>query len=893
MMSQQTVGLAGWKYGSGKVAAFTKAINYENIASNENESLFVRLFLNACLWATRNNNIYFYSGRTVSIIKTTNTIFDNRLASLLSSLQIFSSVILSEPWYLEESFQDQNTDFNLYVLIPSYSAFGGVKMPDNRQQRLINRVGGGSGLIIAEWFHLLQSIPTKRSFSFSNNASAGLFTISPLKIEKDFLVFSKSSELLYVEAMNDESISSTVPKTFILNNIALDTPFTGHIVQMDEAKDNATIYWATDLSGSATTTTTTTTTTAIPATEEIKMKIGKLNLINSCGPQKLYLDGPYKNYFALEGDDLYLTKYMENEEKILLNVVAEDYFLSQRFNKIVETLEIDFVNCFAPISRPKDGSGPAFSFRANGPIKAAWGQFAPTGIITPFDDYFFVGEGKAENPAIAAIGGTHGDYNALWMQVNNGGTISYSITASTESIIYHNNYSFTGDVGGLFLIKNTKTSNIKPSQHNTDLFSSLYDYQVTSVYANQTVSNYLLIEDPNELDENDERVRGDVFLILYLRKDIINSERDDRVYTTLYFGTTTTTPPPQFAYNVIIQNNVPQSTTTVNQLTFINKAQNNINLQQFFFLIPNGSLVLENIQAIPTSNVINVTMNNVNNQKQVVVTLTSMPAGGGLATVVLNGATNTTTTTAPPPQYSITVNMLNKVNNVTLNNPSNTDPAGYNEVSTYTFSSVAGLTFNTFSYAVFSGYEYRDNNKPTVFIDSQNPADMVSLTGSNPITVNRTSNINGNISVPIIVPVGGGTIDLELRSPDPVPTTTTTTTTTPPPCDNSIYIICQQVLDCVEGAGGACTPSANSYQQLIFSTCCGLTNEQVMEIIREYNNASENATLDDMYGSECGLTITEFFAPCLPKDSNGDCQETFHNEIIDVISCGSQFNPLP
>jgi hypothetical protein len=66
-----------------------------------------------------------------------------------------------------------------------------------------------------------------------------------------------------------------------------------------------------------------------------------------------------------------------------------------------------------------------------------------------------------------------------------------------------------------------------------------------------------------------------------------------------------------------------------------------------------------------------------------------------------------------------------------------------------------------------------------------------------------------------------------------------------------------------------------------------------MEIIREYNNASENATLDDMYGSECGLTITEFFAPCLPKDSNGDCQETFHNEIIDVISCGSQFNPLP
>jgi hypothetical protein len=67
---------------------------------------------------------------------------------------------------------------------------------------------------------------------------------------------------------------------------------------------------------------------------------------------------------------------------------------------------------------------------------------------------------------------------------------------------------------------------------------------------------------------------------------------------------------------------VPQSTTTANTLKFTHKAQNNINLQQFFFLIPNGSLVLENITitVIDNSDVINVTMNNINNQKQVVVT---------------------------------------------------------------------------------------------------------------------------------------------------------------------------------------------------------------------------------------------------------------------------------
>ena len=77
-----------------------------------------------------------------------------------------------------------------------------------------------------------------------------------------------------------------------------------------------------------------------------------------------------------------------------------------------------------------------------------------------------------------------------------------------------------------------------------------------------------------------------------------------------------------------------------------------------------------------------------------------------------------------------------------------------------------------FNYSTFSGYEYRDANKPTVIIQSQNPAGMVTT-----VTVNKTSNLNGTISVPITVPTGGGTIELELSQPNPVATTTTRTTT--------------------------------------------------------------------------------------------------------------------
>ena len=64
----QTVGLAGRQYGRGRVVATSKALANENFLP-QNTDFFVRFFMNACLWATRNSG----ANRVVSIISTGNT----------------------------------------------------------------------------------------------------------------------------------------------------------------------------------------------------------------------------------------------------------------------------------------------------------------------------------------------------------------------------------------------------------------------------------------------------------------------------------------------------------------------------------------------------------------------------------------------------------------------------------------------------------------------------------------------------------------------------------------------------------------------------------------------------------------------------------------------------
>ena len=113
-----------------------------------------------------------------------------------------------------------------------------------------------------------------------------------------------------------------------------------------------------------------------------------------------------------------------------------------------------------------------------------------------------------------------------------------------------------------------------------------------------------------------------------------------------------------------------------------------------------------------------------------------------------------------------------------------------------------------------------------VRLASPTPADVVSLQDISVTKGTRwsggTNNVltKGYINIPVEMPEFNSEVVLRLgtnandHSEPDLTTTQPPPTTTPEPCDDTIYIICQQVLDCVEDADGECQPSSNSYQQL-------------------------------------------------------------------------------
>jgi hypothetical protein len=1009
--SEQTIGAAGHTYGNGRVAALSKAINLENL-SDINKDSFVRMFMNVCLWATRNAK---NTGRGVYIFGNNNSEFDQKMVSLFNSTGYFSATLVA-PWYSDESLSFNTTGTCLYVVCPSYGAFSGNRMNDDNQFGILNDVYvNGVGLVLCEWFHLLQSIPAKRSFSFTNPTFYdyqqvswllegdghlnGLIDASPFNIPHDYLIFTDADEIKYSLQYENDSISFAVPKLFSLDSNIIDTPFNAHITQLTSIKDSADIFWLTDLT-SPLPPTTTTTTTPPPDGVKIKAKVFDLNLLNVCGPQKLYLEGQDKDKFELIGNELFLTQMLYFPTTLSIEVVAEDYFENERFNRVVEHLEINVLECNHPITLPKDGTYPAYSFRLNGgAVQKAWGQFAPTGVIKPFTDWEFYGRGTQEHPAIACLGGKHSDNNALWMQVNEGGEYSTKITTSFEEHYTFNSYSLS-DYARLFLVTNTEENESLPQQHLEDIENWSSQPHVTelgldsnidifdNVFYGSGVYNFSFnSENPNAVDDDGNVLTKDIFLILYLKKDMIRSEYDDRVCAEIVFGQTTTTPPPEFDYGVFINNKIDEDLTIVR--VFPN--QPDVEVTSFSYTAPEGDNPEDNvvtlritlpgqfvfdtdkdiiIKASDIENALNLNFGQIsisdftlinnsdhitisirsftNNSITLDVTLINMPEFGGLSEILLdaNFITTTTTTTTLPPRYPVTLIFSDLIDNASFQHYRASFYYPDGRWSGYilpecisdlhcTYQFPAGQAYVTFGYYTSQGYEYRPDQEPTgdfpgsqppinelyTFYDrptvtqiiSQTSPNMVSLPSPKPnsggdgnISVSRGSSgessansTYGYIFIPINVPPLGGVIRLQLgyggpTDPNHPDVTTTTTTTAPPePCDNSIYVICQQVLDCQEDSIGNCTPSSNSYQQLILSSCCNISQSAMLAAVVAAKNLPAGSTLADIYGSDCVPTNFELFAPCLPKQEDGSCQETIHNEVLDVILCPALDNPLP
>lgn len=934
----QTVGLAGRKYGRGRVVATSKALANENFLP-KNTDFFIRFFMNACLWATRNSG----ANRVISIISTGSTDLDQTLLTLFQQTTYFSPQI-DTSWYSDTQFIS-NAD--LYILSPSYSAFDGVKMPDHKQLHLINNVEySGAGLFLGEWFHLLQSIPSKRSFSLSSNDNQGLYKLSPFNISKDYLIYTDADEILFTQEVFNDSTSSSIPKSFVLDNNIIDMPFRGHIVQIGSVTNDSVIYWSTDIPTDDVTTTTTTTTTTIKPYEDIMLKVFDLNLINACGPQKLYLDGENSDKFKLEGNSLYLTKLIEEEQELMVNVVAEDYFENERYNRVVEQLVINFVDCSSPISKPKNGEGPAYSFRINGDlVKKVWGNVTPTGVIQPFDDWSFSGKGNAESPTFVCLGGTHSDVNTIWMQVNNGGEISANIYADLEDSF---NTSNILDRAQLFLIQNSGEYQTHPYQHTGDMTDFDKDqphivkpYVVSSNEAynffreNGFYNFQFNVENPNSVDENGNPLIDDIYLVLYLKKDMIRSENSDRICANFFFGTTTTPPPEEFDFVVFIVNEVPNTSVSFNG-NIVSAIQYSSIATEFpennfktISINAAGNFILNNdITANEDSEYISANIrSSTSTGKLIDITLLEMPEGGGSTILTITGSVGTTTTTTPPPEYDVIVSVVSDL----------IEGAYLDDYVLTTYGPANSLRYVRFIWRTEEGYEYRPDTSPTgngpgsidppyTFYDRPTITEIIFETKPNmtrlptptPASYNASynneisvgkgiwwssgSNINivGYIYVPVIIPALGGEIKLRLGTnqhphDEPDLTTTTTTTQPPVPCDNSVYVICQQTLDCQNTPNNTCEPTANSYQTLVLSSCCDLSESEMLDVVRSYNQSSSSATLNDMYGLRCHPSDFEPLALCLPKDLEGNCQETIHNQILEVIPCGFQMpnNPLP
>jgi len=937
----QTLGAAGIDYGLGRVSALSKAINLENLGSH-NEDAFVRMFLNVAMW-TRRGPYESNSGagavlnpnNRVGIFRNDNEEFDDKLRELFQSTGM--SVSMLQPWYEVESFTGRNNYFDLFVLIPSYSALDGLKMSDTAQFQILSAIrNNGTGLIIAEWFHLLNSIPAKRSFQFDNPDDfnigwqdpnqpkiKGLIDCSPFKIDEDYLVFTDVDEIIYtVEDIND-STSFAIPRTFSLSNFALDTGLRGHITQITSIKDNGIVFWNTDLSdGGPTTTTTSTTTTLVPYTD-IKLKVGYFYLENACGPQKLYLSGDHSDFFVLEGTDLFLTKNIIEPQKLNFNIVSEDYFENERFNRVVEHVEVNFIDCDQPVTLPKSGARPNYSYRYQATqVQNTWGRFAPVGVIVPFDEFSFTGKGTGEEPAVACLGGKHNDSNVLWMQVNDGG----------EYHIELNKYASVSDDMEIYLIANDNNSNTQPQQH--------YDaFQLSNIALQNHVERFVIpwntsrfrynfsinVEEPNVVDENGLTVTGDAYLVFHFKKDLYRSIDEDKVCATITFGTTTTPPPPEYDFVVFIRNEAPSTRVSdsdgdgLTAFKFTSIATTDIieNVRTFYINTTVAGEIFKNLHIIESSPYITLDIRSDGTQSKTIdVTLSEMPEGGGSTTIVITGdppATTTTTTTTQPPRYNVRVSISDNLEGVYLDSLMKQAELP------------VGLYIFTFFWYTNSDTEYRLDNtapsstpyryydRPTItHIISQtveSPTPMVILpsptpssqSGNNMITVGRgisdwnnnfdNGNTRGTIYIPVMVPVLGGDIELYLGGDEPDTRTTTTTTQPPEPCDNTIYIICTQTLNCVDDGDGGCTPDSSSYQDISFTTCCEISDSQALSIIRTHKGSS--GSLSQLYSSECSQFNFDLLAGCLPKDSSGNCQQTVHSQIIDIVSCGSFENPLP
>jgi len=660
------IGLAGWEIGvaRGRVGAFTKAINAQDL----NNAAFRRLFINAVHWSARR------SSNSIVLLSSENALFDSLVTEVLNSAGYSTSVY--SKWYSFSGHPGGLGQYGCMLLLPSYNPFGGTRMPDAGQLQILNEVrNGGMGLVISEWFHYLQSLPSKRSFSLTSNVLLGLHEISPIIIE-DYVTYSDPEKIVFSKNAEQDSISYNIPEQFTVSSKGYAVGYDGTISQISTAKPNATIFTFTDVFARGTTTTTTTTTIA-PA-RNIKLKVADVNLIDYCGPHVVTMDGPNKDYFLLENNELFLTENTGSTGIYSVTVSVNDLFNPKRFDTIQKTYNLELARCDPPISKPLDGSGPAFSYRGlsvNGNnMQNLWGLQTPYGVISPFTDFSLNGEGSPDDPIIAWLGGQHGDTNALWLQINKSGLLNWNLRISSEP---------NRDYASVWIVSASGAKATQHTQQYNQEYINLAKYKplvpTLSTDPNFIFSTSQLTGTSTSVGSRNIDIplndKIKTFLVVTYAKDEKKSIDDDKIYAQFFIGTTTTTtttttsttpapttsttttttePPPNYTYTLNFVDNITRGSISPLSLTVVYPVGRDTHVGSLYYYVDDPGYYFA-IQPTVQNAFAPISFTYYNNNR-IDFYLNTMPENGGSQTIIITGqavpittTTTTTTTTTPRP----------------------------------------------------------------------------------------------------------------------------------------------------------------------------------------------------------------------------------------------------
>lgn len=688
----------------GRVCAFTQAFHTRDLQAGNGRNNVAALISNAVAWAniTKGSNIAYFD--------TEDTEFNAALETLLTG-----TVTKLSPFYTTVSdFTDYNNK-DLYILFPNYNAQKGNHMPDNVQQYLINRVkDNAAGLVLGEWFHFMQSVntPTKRSFSFRGDGTIigqavddtkGLFTLSPLSFG-DFIDIDKPTKTNYIKNIVEDDMSYRIPPSFpvrhtfgaAFNTTGYDGIFSSVTGVQPEviatgvgfSENHSIFYYRDDIAD--VTDTTTSTTTAAPVQADIKLKVAEISEDSSCGPMKRTISGQHANLFEIEGNSIYLIKNPSSRDNYKIKIKYEDLFSPKRFDDFYKDINLPIRECGTPLSEPLGDYNLVWGWDAG--CREAMNSIAGSTVDRishpKSSDYSFSGEGTPEIPIVAELGGTACSQNVMWIQVNEAGTLSYELSASSDCQDDDTNVYCSGndqannrtnaDWGNLYLASGV---NLYPRQHSSALSDSLSygdDVTVTPIIGSSVgVAGKSLVRtgsSPFPINFNPSSTNK-VFILFVYSKDKSISLFEDKVKVKLLLGTTLPPDPIVYQFTVFLINRVTNTNLSSHNddrpdrrtIVLKRRAGENIvdnqsdpltsplhvNDLDISLVVESGFELLLNPQytIIPSTSPVSITVDG-SNKNQATIGSFAMPVGGGSATVYIDGEATAIPTTTPAPQFT-------------------------------------------------------------------------------------------------------------------------------------------------------------------------------------------------------------------------------------------------